>query len=307
MNQILYTGDKNQKIEINKIVKIFCIIIIIFAILLIGQGTYFLIKNNNKKVKNNQNTIEPQVVANAEGSNIEIIIKHEIAIEKLYYSWKNGKETEINNVSGKNEIREEIILPNEDTTLNLRIIDINNDEYKFTKEFKYNDNIDVVKPRIQFNSITGNVVVTVTDNKEISYIEYKWNDEETIKIEANQEQKTKLEQKIVVKEGKNKLIVTAVDASGNVASEEKEIITVTKPIIQLKRSKGEIIIKVSDEDEITKVVYEINGTEYTKENTGNNKKEMEIRDLLIKGENIIKVTAYNKAGLSSEKIGKCTY
>ena len=59
-----------------------------------------------------------------------------------------------------------------------------------------------------------------------------------------------MEYKIKVKEGKNKLTVVAVDASGNTTSEEKEIETVTKPTIELKKSKGEIIIKVSDEKEI---------------------------------------------------------
>lgn len=95
--------------------------------------------------------------------------------------------------------------------------------------------------------------------------------------------------------------------AGNTASEEKEVVTVTKPTIELKRNKGEIIIRVSDNEEVTKVIYEINGTIYTKENNGDNKKEYEIRDLLTKGENIIKVTAYNKAGLTAEKVGKCTY
>ena len=95
--------------------------------------------------------------------------------------------------------------------------------------------------------------------------------------------------------------------AGNTASEDKEIITVTKPTIELKKNKGEIIIKVSDNEEVTKVVYEINGTIYTKENNGDNKKEFEIRDLLSKGKNIIKVTADNKEGLTAEKVGQCTY
>ena len=55
------------------------------------------------------------------------------------------------------------------------------------------------------------------------------------------------------------------------------------------------------------VVYEINGMIYEKFNTGENKKVFEIRDLLVKGKNIIKVTAYNKAGETAEKTGQCTY
>lgn len=306
MNQILFTGDKNQKNKTNKIIIIFCIIIVFFAIVLIGQGIFFLTKQNNEIARKKKIEI-PEVVANADGANVNIIIKHEIAIKNVYYSWKNGEETELNNVNNSKNINEKVVLPNEDTTLNLRIIDEKNEEYKFSKDFKYTETKDVVKPRILLSSVTGNVVITVTDNKEISYIEYKWNDEEIIKIEATEENKIKMEQKIEAREGKNKLTVIAVDASGNEASADKDIITVTKPTIELKRSKGEIIIRVTDDEEVTKVVYEINGEVYTKENTGENKKLFEIRDLLVKGDNLIKVTAYNKAGLTAEKVGKCTY
>ena len=306
MNQILFTGDKNQKNKTNKIIIIFCIIIVFFAIVLIGQGIFFLTKQNNEIARKKKIEI-PEVVANADGANVNIIIKHEIAIKNVYYSWKNGEETELNNVNNSKNINEKVVLQNEDTTLNLRIIDEKNEEYKFSKDFKYTETKDVVKPRILLSSVTGNVVITVTDNKEISYIEYKWNDEEIIKIEATEENKIKMEQKIEAREGKNKLTVIAVDASGNEASADKDIITVTKPTIELKRSKGEIIIRVTDDEEVTKVVYEINGEVYTKENTGENKKLFEIRDLLVKGDNLIKVTAYNKAGLTAEKVGKCTY
>ena len=307
MNQIVYSGEQKNKVEINKPIVVFAIIIIIFAIVLIGQGAFFLIKGNGKDKIKNSNTKSPDIITNAEGSTVEVKIKHEIAMNNIYYSWKNGEENEMNNVKGNKEVTENLFLPNEDTTLNIRVVDQNNEEFKFTKEFKYSEGADIVKPKIKLTSVPGNVVVTITDNKEISYIEYNWNNEEAVRVQAGAEEKTKMEYKIVAKEGKNKLTVVAVDASGNAKSEEKEIVTVTKPTIDLKKNKGEIIIKVSDEEEVTKVEYEINGTVYTKENTGENKKEFEIRDLLAKGTNIIKVTAYNKAGLSSEKTGKCTY
>ena len=213
MNQILYTGDKKQKIEINKIVIVFAIIIIIFALFLIGQGIYFLSKKGSSKVIEGNKINAPEVTANAEGSNVEISIKHNVAMENIFYSWKNGEENEINNVSGKMEVAETVLLPNEDTTLNIRIIDQNNEEYKIEKEFKYNSEVDVVKPKIQLTSITGNVLATIMDNKEISYIEYNWNDEEAVRVKANEDQKTKMEFKIPAKEGKNKLTILAVDAS----------------------------------------------------------------------------------------------
>ena len=188
------------------------------------------------------------------------------------------------------------------------MIDMNDQEFKYSQEFKYIETKDNAKPRITLASnTTGKIDISVTDNKEIADVQYKWNDSEPIKIEIGEDQKTNLTYQIDALEGKNKLIVIAKDSSENEAQAEKEIVTVTKPTINLKKSKGEIIIRVSDEEEVTKVEYEINGTKYIKENTGDNKKEFEIRDLLVKGENLIKVIAYNKAGLTAEKVGKCTY
>ena len=306
MNQIVYTGDNQPKIGINKIVIFFTIIIILFAVALIGQGIFFLSKTN-KKNADNVKIDPPEIITNAEGNNIELKIKHVISLNKVFYSWGNGQENEIKDVEGKNEKTQTILAPNEDSTLNIRIIDQNNEEYKFSKEFKYNETVDVVKPRIDLTSIIGNVVATVTDNKEISYIEYHWNDEQPVRVQVEEQNKTKLEYKIAVKEGKNKITVVAVDASGNTATKEIETQTVTRPTIDLKKSKGEIIIKVSDEKGITKVEYEINGVKYTKEISEENKKEFEIRDLLVRGTNIIKVTAHNIDGLTAEKTGKCIY
>ena len=311
MNQILYTGEKKQKLEINKIVIIFAIIIVIFAIALIGQGIYFITKRGNNiittGIKTEKAENPPEVTTNIEDKGIAISIKHEIALKNVYYSWKNGTENEIKNVSGKTEIKETVIVPNEDTVLNIRIVDKNNDEYKVEREFKLADMPDTTKPNIALTSTVGYVIITVTDGKEISYMEYKWEGEEAVRIKANEDQKKKMEYKVPVSETTKVLTILAVDASGNTASQEKTIVPTAKPVIDLKKNKGEIIITVTDNEEVTKVVYEINGTSYTKENTGENKKVFEIRDLLVKGTNIIKVTAYNKGGLSSEKIGKCTY
>lgn len=307
MNQILFTGDKNNSLETKKIIKIFSIIIIIFAVLLIILGGYLFF--NHKRNTDIAKQVEvPTVVVEAKNGTAKINITSQIIFKNIFYSWKNGQESEFVNAKGKSELSEEIFLPNEDTVLNLRMIDINDHEFKYSQEFKYIETKDNAKPRITLSSnTTGKIDITVTDNKEIAEVQYKWNDTEPIKIELAEDQKTNVTYQIAALEGKNKLTVIAKDTSENESQAEKEIVTVTKPTITLKKSKGEIIIRVSDDEEVTKVEYEINGTKYVKENTGENKKEFEIRDLLVKGENLIKVTAYNKAGLTAEKVGKCTY
>ena len=115
------------------------------------------------------------------------------------------------------------------------------------------------------------------------------------------------EQEIEVKKGRNTLTIVAVDKNGNSKKEEKDILGASKPKISVGKSGGELVIKVTDDDEVTKVEYNLNGTDYTKENTNENKKEFEIRQALQQGENKITIKAYNKSGLVQEFSGKCNY
>lgn len=130
----------------------------------------------------------------------------------MYYSWDNGEETKISG-NGEKELTEQIELPNGDTTLNIRLIDSNQNESKAEKGFKYNENIDRQKPQIEIlaTSEKENVQIIATDNKEISYIEYKLNNNEAVKVNNNGTDKTKLEVKLEVKE-ETTLAVKAYDA-----------------------------------------------------------------------------------------------
>ena len=309
MNQILFTGKKNDNVQVSKIIRVFCIVIIMFSICLIGKGIYGMVPNDNDK-KVVQKVIEPTINVNVQGSTVKIEVIHDITMNSIFYSWNNGEEMQISDVSGKNRVETEVQLPNEDTTLKIKIVDNNKNEYIATEEFKYDPNTDLEEPKLEISStitMSQSITVVATDNEEISYITYKWDDDDEIKIENTGDDKKRMEAEIALQDGKSKLTVTAVDYNGNEKSQQKDIVIVTPPEITLKRSKGELIIRVKDDEEVTKVVYVINGNEYTKENNSDNKQQMEIRELLSKGENIVKVTAYNKYGVTREKLGKCTY
>jgi len=263
-----------------------------------------------KKFGTTQSNIPPEVEVTAEGSTASINIKHNTTIKSITYSFNNGEDLEISDANGKNRIETQIELPNEDTILKIKITDTNKEEYIIEKEFKYDSSVDLEDPKLEMSSvikISQNISVIATDNEKISCITYKWDDDEEKVIENDGTDEKRMEAKIDLQEGKKKLVVTAIDNSRNKTTQEKDILVVTPPEITLKRSKGELIIRVKDNEEVTKVVYEINGNQYTKENNGDNKKEFEIKELLAKGENIVKVTAYNNHNVTSEKIGKCTY
>ena len=103
MNQILFTGDKNNSLEIRKIIKFFCVVIIFFAILLTILGGYLFFKHKRnidiaKKVEIPTITIETQ------NGMAKVNIKNEITLKNVFYSWKNGQESDFVNAKGKKEL-----------------------------------------------------------------------------------------------------------------------------------------------------------------------------------------------------------
>ncbi|MBO5005243.1 MAG: hypothetical protein J6D03_08435 [Clostridia bacterium] len=304
MNQILSTGDKNENSNINNIVRVFCVIIIIFAIFFIIQGIYALVKDKDKKAVTTVN--KPDVVINSKGGNAIINVKSNNSISKLVYSWNNGELMEID-AQNKTELEQEVLVPNEDCTLNIMIIGSNGESYRYEKKFEYNPNVDVVMPEIKINAIPGKITIEAKDNVQMAYITYKWNDEEEIKVEVSGEDLSKIVQDIEVKKGTNTLKVSATDKAGNTAYEENNILGASKPKVTVGKSGSNLIIKVTDDDEVTKVEYNFNGTNYTKENTGENKKEFEFKQEMKQGENVIVIKAYNKSGLVKEYAGKTNF
>ncbi len=304
MNQILSTGDKQEKSNINNIIRFFCIIIIVFSIFFIVQGTYALVKNKDEKTVAKGD--EPNITVDSQGGSAIINIKHNKNINKVLYSWDNGEPMEID-AQNKTEISEKVVMPNGDCTLNISIIDLNGVEYKKQFEIKSDPSADVVAPEINISAVPGKITIEAKDNVEMAYIIYKWNDEQEVKVEASGDDRTKIVQEIEVKKGSNTLNIVAQDKVGNTKQDSRDILGASKPNISVRKSGADLVIKVTDEEEVTKVEYNFNGTTYTKENTGENKKEFEFKETMQQGENIIVIKAYNKSGLVQEFAGKTTY
>lgn len=304
MNQILFTGDKQAKSNINNIIRVFCIIIIVFSIFFIIQGTYALVKNKDEKsiIKNDM----PNITIETQNGNAIINVKHNKSISKVLYSWDNGETMEID-AQNKIELSETVVVPNGDCTLNISVIDSNKIEYKKQFKIEFDPSIDMVLPEINISAIPGKITIEAKDNVEMAYIIYKWNNEQEVKVEASGEDRKKIVKEIDVKKGSNVLNVTAIDKAGNTKQDKQEIIGTSKPEVSVSKSGADLIIKVTDEDEVTKVEYNFNGTIDTKENTGENKKQFEFKLEMKKGENVIVIKAYNKSGLVQEFVGKATY
>lgn len=300
MNQILYVekSKNGNSLDINTIIKIFVAVIIIFAIILIGKGTYGMIAS----LKNNQAGTEPIVSLQEVDGKLKINIVHDKPIDKIIYSWNNSQEITLQG-KGQSNITEKIDLPVGTNTLNLRIIDNNKKEVTYTKEYFKSDE-DTTNPEIELVVEGSKVKIVAKDETELSYIMYRWNEEDNTVVESREDSKKQIEEKIAILKGENKLTIIAVDAAGNESTKEQVFKGAKKPSIETVQENDELVIRVKDEESIQKIEINLNGEAFSTdpENTGNalNMKEAEIRQKLQAGENTITVTVYNVSGLSEQ-------
>lgn len=307
MNQILYTGNKKNKgpLSIQAVGRIFAIMIILFGLILVGQGSYAIFMPQESETTK---TSVPVVTMTQQGNQILIKITHDKAIDKITYMWSQKQEVVLQG-KGRNIIEESIQVPEGENTLTLKVVDILGKEVTYTQEYT-SISTDTIKPEIELTIENSKVKITAKDETQLDYISYHWNDEDETILEAREESPKLVEEKIAILKGENTLKVTAVDKSGNVTQKEQTFKGAKKPTIELSGQGNEIIIKVTDEENIKKIEFTLNGVFYSTDpnNTGTSLdvKELEIRQPLASGRNTINVKAYNVNDLVEEKTGEVT-
>lgn len=308
MNQILSVenydrGNNNQKtknrnphgpVEIHKIVRFFSIVIIVFGILMAGTGSYSMYKSGQQELANVKPTIHIEEIAQAA---LLLRITHNKSLAKVTYSWNNGEIIEIETM-GKKEISQEIEIPKGKNVLSVYASDINGQEVTFEQQYKLDANID-----IRFENDGNLTKVTVTGEEELSYLTYRWDEEEETKVEIND---TKIEQKIETPKGLHTLTVIVVDANNQTITQQQDVQGVTKPNLEVTTDgSSNFIIKASDEQGLKRIELIIDETKkYKADLTGRN--EFEYKVPLKEGENKIQVTVYNIEDISETSKKKVT-
>lgn len=295
MNQILMIEDKKKKknksrnsgpIEIANIVKFFAIILIIFGLSFIGQGSYAIYKESKGKNTKNLPTVSMERV------NDTVIIKANSSykIENLIYSWNEAEETKLS--VDDNYIEEEVILPIENSILNVKIEEKNGRTVKYKKEFII-EGLDIAQPSIEITeeSTAGNIKITATDETQMAYITYKVNDEEEIRIDKSETEDKVMNYILKLPRGENKVTITAADTSGNIGTLEKTIIVSGKTSMNLKVENGKLVIIVEDPDGIKDIDINLNGVSYTAKDI--NKKGVRIPLDIVEGTNTVRITITN--------------
>lgn len=293
MNQILVMENKKKKrnrnsgpAEIENILKFFAIALIVFGVLFIGHGSYAIYKDAKGKDKKNLPTLTMERV------NDEVIIKatSSIKIKNLIYSWNTDEETKIP-VDGT-FIEENVMLLNENSTLNVKIEDEKGRTVKYQKEFII-DGLDITKPtiEIQEQGSNGTIKITATDETKMKYISYSINGSDEIQIDKSDAEDKIMNYILKLQKGENKLTVTAVDSSGNFETIEKTIIVSGKTTMNLKIENGKLVVTAEDPDGIKDIEINLNGV--TKSVKDINQKSIKATLNIVEGTNNIRIKITN--------------
>ena len=306
MNQILsFQTIGNSKIQLKKVIRFFSIFIILFALILVIEGSFGYYKNKNKKVVIKET---PDINIQRDNGTTILNITSNIGVQKVIYSWNDGIEDSVEE-GGKNNVEVKIPTTIGTNDLNIKIIDSNGNTIvynpvKISYEENQEENVnweeaiktDKTKPKVSIESVKGKIVITATDDVKMSYVTYSWNGEEENKITGLSDDEKTLTTEIDstnVKKGTNKLIVKAYDKAGNVETVEKEVQGANGSKIKVNQENGELVVNVKNDINITKIEYNFNGEEKTIDNI--NQKEYTFKLQMKDGENKISISAYADA------------
>ena len=298
MNQILsFQNSANGRKILMKNVRKLGIFLIIFALILIGEGGWNLYRNLNKKV----NIDAPEIVGYRNLEKTSFSVKSKYGIQKIIYAWNNGEETTINK-SGEQETTFEIENKIGVNDLLLKIVDSNGNTASYDNikiAYEEDDGLgapeddtntdlnqdwqtavenDKTEPVITVTAEKGKIVITASDDVKMSYVTYSWNDGEETRITGLSEDE--------------KTLTAKIDAHGT-----------DGPKIVVKKDGDKIIANISDEFGITKVEYIFNNEEKTIDNIEGNSYDLSFD--LKDGENFVIIRAY-EGNVKSEYKGKTT-
>lgn len=306
MNQILFVQDKkrNNPEDTKKIVLFFAISILIFGLILFGQGVYGVYKaNENKVVKKEEKQTQIQL-SQTDSGEVLITVESNIAISELIYNW-NSDASQTISANGKTTMQETVTMPVGENTLTVKTIDVNGNEAR--KQDIFTLNVD--KPEIVLTIVGSNLKISVNSKADLSYITYKWNSDNEEKIDMlTYEDKTKLEKEIEIPKGKNTLLVTAVDIYENKSEKTQEIKGVTKPKSRPVIQGKYIFFEVTADEKINMVEFVFNDQNYVinSDVIGDSKRvtyKMELKE----GMNFLKIKTTTESNTIGEDIWKYEY
>ena len=133
MNQILSTQmpngknkSKGKKANIKSVIVFFCIIIIIFAIAIIGLVVYSQLNNDNTQ-EGDTTVTRPRIDIVESSNTLDINITHNKEITTIVFGWSNEETSQING-DGETSFNLEDEIPCGTNTFSMTVTDIDGDQ-----------------------------------------------------------------------------------------------------------------------------------------------------------------------------------
>ena len=309
MNQILSVEPPKKKekkvkqkkqsmggpIEIIKIVKFFAVVMVVFGICMIGTGSYSMYQNS--QLGNSQANPIISVEETSE-TQLTISVSHSKPLQKVTYRWNNEDEVELD-ANGKRSVEQTIEIPTGENTLYVYAVDTEGRETNHQRIYTRQGDIN-----INFEVDGSNLKVTADGKNELSYMTYRWDEDEEQTVQINS---TTTEQLIEIPKGQHTLTVSVVDINNNTETKEQEVKGVTKPTLEVTTDgSSNFVIKASDEEGIKRIEIILNETEKSAIDLDKvypdveQRKQFEYNQIPIRdGENRLEVTVYNESGVSN--------
>lgn len=302
MNQILSVEMKKEKvkshssgpIEIKKIIIFFCIILLIFGLVMAGKAIYTVV--SNRGISTSKNDTTPEVTTTKQGNMLTITITHKVEISKIVYNWNNGENKEIQG-NGSNYMEETLELPVGNNVLNIIVIDAKGNQKTFTKEFV----ADPSEPQISLELVGTKIKIIAKDNEKLSLITYRWDEEEEKQIVIPEDSSAQVEEEIAIPAGQHTLTVVVVNSQNKQITKTQEVKGVVKPKVTIERDQEDptcIILTATDEISLMKEMrFWVNGKGYKVVETQENGTKIQWKFKVEQGENLIKLTGINNDGI----------
>ena len=145
-------------------------------------------------------------------------ITHKKNIDRVEYNWNNNEKIVVNGNNGK-YLEKEINIPSGTNTLHVLVVDVDGKEMTYEKQYELESNIDI--------EVSGNKIrITSEGDKTISYMTYRWDEEEEKTIQING---TSVDEEIEAIKGLHTLTVILVDEDNNTDTKQQKINGVSKP------------------------------------------------------------------------------
>lgn len=318
MNQILQVQENRKNsnpVDTKKVVLFFAISIIIFGLILLGQGAYSVYQSKlNEKVTpttpgNSGNIETPEytptiTLTKTEDNKLILNVESQIAISHIIYNWNNETAQTLDE-TGKTNTQEIIDIPTGENTLNISVIDSNGKETKKSETFI----IEASKPVIELSVVGNDIKISVTSEVELSYVTYKWNLEEEKKQDMlTYADRTKFEKLVEIPKGQNTLKIVAVDVNENTTEKSQEIKGVTKAKTTVIAKGNYLDFTVIGEENIKTVEFEFNGKKYVMNtDTFGETKTVHYKMPMVSGWNYLKIISTTQSGAQDTSIWKYEY